>query len=191
MSATFNLNKYGQAVESVLTPEPLPVLGPGLKNRTMHEPLRQMTVATLFAGQRVVDPQMAQCCLSALWLVHDFLDEGHEICQSIKTPEGSYWHGIMHRREPDYSNAKYWFRNVGEHSIFPDLAAGAAAIAAESALDTPAEFLSELASWDPYRFIDLCRSIAVERSNAVEPCRLIAQLEWRLLFDYCWQHAVA
>ena len=49
-----------------------------------------------------------------------FLEPSHTISQGISSPSGSYWHGIMHRREPDYANAKYWFRRVGPA---PDLSA--------------------------------------------------------------------
>lgn len=36
-------------------------------------------------------------------------DAAHEIVQSIDSPIGSYLHGILHRAEGDYSNARYWF----------------------------------------------------------------------------------
>jgi hypothetical protein len=49
---------------------------------------------------------------AGLWLYVDDLDRSHHVSQSIETPVGSYWHGIMHRREGDFSNAKYWFRRA-------------------------------------------------------------------------------
>ena len=56
----------------------------------------------------------------ALWL-YGFLDESHSIAQGIDSPEGSYWHALMHRSEGDFSNSKYWYRRVGRHAIFPAL----------------------------------------------------------------------
>src|SRR5205085_9106705 len=49
--------------------------------------------------------------------IGDHLTPSHEHSQSIegqgKRQAGDYWHAINHRREPDYGNAKYWFRHVG------------------------------------------------------------------------------
>ncbi len=59
---------------------------------------------------------------SALWLLAGDLDRSHEISQRIDTREGAFWHGIMHRREGDFWNAKYWFRKVGNHPVFVQLA---------------------------------------------------------------------
>ena len=36
---------------------------------------------------------------AALWLYADDLDRSHRICQQIEDATGSFWHGIMHRRE--------------------------------------------------------------------------------------------
>jgi len=36
-------------------------------------------------------------------------DAAHEIVQGIELPIASYLHGILHRAEGDYSNARYWF----------------------------------------------------------------------------------
>ena len=50
---------------------------------------------------------------AAIWLYVDDLERSHAVSQGINTEEGSFWHGIMHRREGDFSNAKYWFRRAG------------------------------------------------------------------------------
>src|SRR5438067_2545091 len=63
---------------------------------------------------------------SDLWLYFSCYDESHTISQSIESVEGSFWHGILHRQEPDPGNAAYWFRRVGSHPVFPELQEAAA-----------------------------------------------------------------
>jgi len=50
---------------------------------------------------------------AAVFLYVDDIARAHEAAQADETPEGAYWHGIVHRREGDFSNAKYWFRRAG------------------------------------------------------------------------------
>ena len=83
--------------------------------------IRETTATNLFDGQAVKDLSLANAVKSGLLLWNDALDDSHDISQSIRSKTGSYWHGIMHRREPDYSNSKYWFARVGNHPIFPTL----------------------------------------------------------------------
>lgn len=171
----------------LLTPPRLTALGPGTPNLSLRPRLAALTVAEAFAGTTVVDAEMAQLCLAGLWLWHDFLSESHAISQQVHTPSGSYWHGIMHRREPDYENAKYWFRRVGRHPVFEPLfvAARELAAAAEGRL---ARSLSAGSDWDPYWFVDQCAGRP--RGDDEQLLRRIAGREWELLFDYCYRHAV-
>lgn len=96
--------------------------------------------------------------------INDFLDHSHEYSQSVQgegtNAAGDYWHAIMHRREPDYSNAKYWFRRVGPHVIFGDLAA-AVTVLLEANPGIAGEWGARLlpsGEWDPFAFVDLCES---------------------------------
>jgi hypothetical protein len=168
----------------------LPVLGTGKPNEAARSQLTALTLETAFAGQKLVDRDAARCCLSALWLWHDFLGESHTISQEIDTLDGSYWHGIMHRREPDYGNAKYWLRRVPKHPIFEPLAKAAGELA-RGQLDPASEFLAAQKTWDAFRFVDLCEAIAKGRSPSEQLAREIARVEWQMLFEHCYRQAVA
>jgi hypothetical protein len=186
----FNRQAFGPAIAVLLPEGHVNELGPGRPNSAVREALEQLSIDELFGGRKIVDRGMAKCCLAALWLYHDFLDESHALSQEIETTSGSYWHAIMHRREPDSSNAKYWFRRVRQHEIFPALAADARQLAAaEVTLDPAAEYLRSPTHWSPDAFIDLCESTRLERSQSTELCQQIQEGEWQLLFTYCFRAA--
>ena len=107
------ITQYSALFRPLLAPDFLPPLGPGQLNEQYHAQLSDLRIETAFAG--IHDHDMASCCLAGLWLLHGFLDESHKISQDIETTAGSYWHALMHRREPDFSNAAYWFRRVDRH----------------------------------------------------------------------------
>lgn len=96
--------------------------------------------------------------MSGLWLYVDDLDRSHTISQGIPTATGAYWHAIMHRREGDFSNSKYWFRQAGSHPAISEL------------------------GYDPYRFVDEC-----EADGGRNEARLLdlQRREWKALFDWC------
>ncbi|MBI3465321.1 MAG: hypothetical protein HY000_20025 [Planctomycetes bacterium] len=184
---TFDPHTCGPQIAELLLPERLNELGPGRANQSARERLESLRPHDLAAVPPGRDLQLAEACCAGLWLYHDFLDQSHEISQGIETATGSYWHGIMHRREPDAGNAKYWFRRVGLHLVFSELAEQAAALAREDHA-SEASLARGFASgeWDPFRFIDLCEKVRGTGSPNELLCRRIAQAEWRLLFDYCW-----
>ena len=186
----FDPNAYGPAIAPLLAPERVAPLGPGTPNEQARPLLEGLTAEAAFAHARVANRAMAQACLAGLWLYHDVLDASHTISQGVQNAEGSYWHGIMHRREPDYSNAKHWFRRVGDHTIFPDLAAAARDLAAAAGPAANAAFLAQQKTWDPFAFIDLCEAAAAPGASAHELCRRIQHAEWRILFDFCYRHAL-
>jgi len=178
------------AIDDLLAGERLNELGPGRPNDAVRAKLAGLTVERAFADATVRDREMAGCCLAGLWLYHDFIDEGHAICQDIATPSGSYWHGIVHRREPDYGNAKYWFRHLGRHEVFGPLHQAVLEIAKEHPSGPEGDLLLNQSSWDPFAFVDLCEQVERGRSGAEMLCRHIQAREWELLFDFCYRHAL-
>ena len=113
--------EYSPQIQNLVAPDLLPPLGPGTPNDKFRASLNSLQIDTSFAPHGVRDRDMAACCLAGLWLLHGFLDESHKISQEIETISGSYWHGLMHRREPDFGNANYWFRRVRTHPVFEPL----------------------------------------------------------------------
>ncbi len=87
--------------------------------------------------------------LALLW--HDHLDASHEVSQVLLDAPGSHLHGMMHRREGDHGNAKYWFHRAG-HCPFTDALAAAARGLPGLA------FLAPGGRWDPDAFVDCCAS---------------------------------
>src|SRR5262245_6497073 len=110
----FDPTAYGPALEDLLRRAPLNRLDAGKPDATVR-PLLAALSDESFRPLTVRDRDMAAACRAGLWLRFNYLDESHKISQDIDTPEGSFWHGILHRREGDYDNAKYWFRRVGTH----------------------------------------------------------------------------
>ncbi|QDT65285.1 hypothetical protein [Calycomorphotria hydatis] len=96
---------------------------------------------------------------AGLLLINNQLDESHRFSQSIEGQgvhrNGDYWHGIMHRREPDNSNAKYWFRRVGSHQLFSELLQEGVQLDKQLGTNFSRE-LSSGNSWDPFDFVDFC-----------------------------------
>jgi hypothetical protein len=186
---TFDPSSYAPLIGELLQEKRLAPLGPGSPNQAARPRLQALRVGAAFAPLAVRDADMGRACLAGLWLYHDFLDESHALSQEITTPTGGYWHGLMHRREPDAGNAAYWFRRVGGHPVFEPLRREAARLAAAGTADPAAAFLARQTAWDPFAFIDLCER---SRGGAVGEllCRQVQQREWELLFDFCYQQAV-
>lgn len=137
----------------------------------------QSSPSALFPGARA-----AEAAMSGLLLLAGCWDESHELSQDIASSEGSYWHAIAHRIEPNSSNAAYWFRRVGEHPIFPELHRTAAGILERRAL-------WELKpAWDPFLFIEWCDEARLAPASDKEDAALkIQRAEWELLFKWCAQ----
>jgi hypothetical protein len=100
---------------------------------------------------------------AGLWLFADHLDKAHAICQAHEgTPTFDFWHAILHRREGDFSNSKYWFRRAGNHPAM--------------ALIQP--------SYNAETFVD---NVENAHNDDQSPPKLIAlqQSEWLTLITWC------
>jgi len=60
-------------------------------------------------------PQNLAPLLRALWFdAKGDWNASHNLAQEIETPDGSWIHAYLHRKEGDDSNASYWYRKAGK-----------------------------------------------------------------------------
>jgi hypothetical protein len=123
-----------------------------------------------------------EAALAGLWAYFSCFEEAHQVAQDIATADGSFWHAILHRQEPDAGNAAYWFRHLGTHPVFSELAAAAAEISSHY----PDVNIARSKSWNPFAFIDHCERARQKPRTGLEQVVLeIQRAEWQLLFNYC------
>lgn len=133
-----------------------------------------MTRASLMAGLEHLQTQYAWDVwqserLTALALLyHDHYNEAHDIVQDHMDPEGAAIHAIVHRREPDYWNAKYWFRRVGNHPVYHKLTHQLPTLADRIEVAEWSARLT-LAGWmDPLAMVDRCEELASQADDHPE-----------------------
>jgi hypothetical protein len=188
----FKPEAYGPVLAPLVAGDRRRALGAGQADAALRQSLAAATLETAFAHASVADPDMARACLAAVWLLHGYLDESHRISQNIDTPTGSFWHGMMHRREGDFSNAKYWFARIGEHPTLPTIGAKIQALAAESKTSGWADRLAPDGRYDPRAMTDACETAlhgGADQSHR-NFCERAQQAEWESLFDFCYRQAV-
>ncbi len=165
-------------VNSILSTGPcsLPLVRSALRPAAGACSLRSEDPALLFLGAR-----HGQAALAGLLLRIGCWTESHAVAQDVQSAEGSYWHAIIHRIEPDSSNAGYWFRQTGNHAIFPKVLGRSAEILKNRA---PLHWRLKTA-WDPFLFIEWCDE-AREKGGEAETAAIAIQMaEWQFLFDWC------
>ena len=130
---------------------------------------------------------------AGLLLLNDFFDESHSCSQSMEGQQNAdYWHAILHRREPDYGNAKYWFRHVGRHPIFGELAPSVSMMfsrvtgALAGKLERWQSRLITANGWEPFAFVDLCEAASTD-AELQTWCEEVQFVEMMLLLasTYC------
>lgn len=122
---------------------------------TAKRDLDALTPDELLAPEKIVSREDAMLVKAALYLKHGFLDASHKISQQVETRTGSYWHAIMHRKEGDFSNSKYWYRRVGPHPVLAALGK----------------------DFDPFRVVDECAQGGSAETARLEQSEFDALLE--------------
>ena len=127
-----------------------------MQNLVGSHPKQTALVETILQSAALADrPDL----VAGLWLYADNLERSHTVSQSLETKTGSYWHGIMHRREGDFSNSHYWLRRAAGHPVF----------AASPYFDSDA----------------LVDAVARAGGKATPELIELQRTEWKRLFEWC------
>jgi hypothetical protein len=177
------MNRYSEFIDRLL-------LNPDLLGKlTTGEPLewdlpgkiREATGATLAGEKQIGDAKTFALIRGALFYAVDDLDSAHRIFQGNSSDLGSYWHGMMHRREGDFDNARYWFRRAGRLPIFDRMHGEAAAFSPT---------MAKQLSWDAYLLTGMCEQAKHGDTEAIPECVRLQRVEFEQLLDYCWRQSV-
>jgi hypothetical protein len=159
-------------------------LGPGPRAGDIPLPELNAALGELLTGSKL--PQTSQELIRGLILLwHDHMEPAHEIGQAIENPDGSFLHGILHRREPDYGNAAYWFRRVGRHKCFPEIARRSNDLLASKDEPQMQKHLIRNGEWDAFDFINACEKASAKRADdpMVKVLREIQRIETEVLLE--------
>jgi hypothetical protein len=160
----------------------LPNLGPdprsGIENAAS---LNKKLDAILNESKAASENQQLIRALILLW--HDHLDPAHTLAQEVEGPDGAFVHGIMHRREPDYGNAAYWFRRVGQHGAFAELGKRAASLPEVKTSPKVYSTLFPASGWDPFAFINLCQQHGRGSESVRTTLQQIQAIETEVLLE--------
>lgn len=147
----------------------------------------QTHLATL--ARRETPDLSDQAALQAgVWQCQGELDLSHRLAQEHEGQGTNqlcdYWHAIMHRREPDYGNSKYWFRQLGRHPVFALLSERAAELLMRAAAHERVweRRLLRAGTWDPFGMVDLAEAAAEDPT--LDPlARRLQSLEMCVLWE--------
>lgn len=173
---------YPDLIERVLLVEKLlqKLMPTDVIDREVWWRVRDAEDSQITGGQPIGDPAAFRLVRGGLLYLMDDLEGGHKVFQDATNSLGSYWHGMIHRREGDFDNARYWFRRAGELPFFQALH------------HVAAEFCADMAkqlNWDPYLFTGLCEQARFGAEDETGELPRLQRAEFDVVFDYCWRQS--
>jgi hypothetical protein len=175
------MTTYSELIDRILRTEGLlrTLVPPDISDRAAWRRLQQTDDPTL-AGGTIDDPPAFDIVRGALLYSLDDLSGCHHFFQDTARDLVGYWHGMMHRREADFDNARYWFRRSGKLPFFDTLHRRASAISPD---------VAQQDSWDPYLFAGQCEQHRFGADSDIQELLRLQRAEFDVVFDYTWRQA--
>jgi hypothetical protein len=178
------MNRYSPFVDELLAEEELLLrlvpTEPG--HPEMIRRIREAPEIELTGGAMLADGTYPQMVRAGMFYAYDAIDESHRIIQQIPSDEASYWHGMVHRREGDFENARYWFRRTGRLGLFGEMHARSAEVS---------PLMGRQSDWDPYVLVGQCEQARFGGDVDQKELVGLQRLEFEVMFDHFWRGAFA
>ena len=164
-------------LRQLLVPHGQPGLGPAVRASALTA--NQVRSACEEALQQTTFDAYRRDQLLALALCwHDRWEAAHELAQQQEGAQDmDFIHAILHRREPDRDNARYWLKQVGVHPAWKHLPPIAAA---EGLTD-----LVQRGAWQADLFFEHCLTAS---GTAIAPLVRLQAAELLALLDHLSLH---
>ena len=147
----------------------------------LSDKFRAMDDSALTDGKPIQDPAQFTLVRGAVLYALDELDAAHRIFQEDHSDLGSYWHGMMHRREGDFENARYWFWRAGRLPAFQEM---------HEASRSVSPTMARQEGWDPYLLTGQCEQVRFGAHELTQECQRLLRVEFDALLEHSWKKAL-
>jgi hypothetical protein len=155
-------------------------------------PLQQVRPSDLAIADRQAleqnAPSQTSLIEALLWLRVGVIDRPHELVQDGSQDIEKYLHGVVHRLEGDYWNAKYWFRQVRDEKLLKAFSSSIREVASkeDQSLIDDDQALFHHSLFQPQAFVDAVEKLLASQANSADKARKLSQLsyyEWYALWQ--------
>ena len=179
-------NKFSRSArfwERLATPE-FPDLGPGPRSIVLSEVTLEIRLLELTCEFKLSVPTTELLTATAL-LYHDNHDPAHNRVEDRGDRDACLIHALLHRREPDYWNAAYWFRRVSGHPIYATATPAVIQAAQTPEARSVLERLTLSGNLDPLALVQECERMAKRPdTQAIAYLRQVQHLEFAALVEH-------
>lgn len=113
------------------------------------------------------------CIRSLLFLAAGGVDQAHRLAQELSTSASSYIHGMVHRIDDDFDNARYWFRRARVTPAAAEMYRRAAAKSMK---------VASRPHWDPSMVTDMVEASRTE--GVSDELRAVLATEYEVLLEF-------
>jgi hypothetical protein len=134
--------------------------------------IQRIAVAKDHEIARANGPEV-KCIRSLLFIAAGGVEQAHRIVQEISTNDAAYIHGIIHRIDDDFDNARYWFRRAG-------MEPASAEIYRRAAANSPT--IASHPIWDPILVTDMVETSRT--AGVTDELRVLLTIEFEVLLQF-------